>query len=117
MARASRANFPLDWISRFRCTFLPLLFLDICLFAVVPQLTLVDSDDDGITDLSGIVIGASLLTHPTNSTARNERTLYSHTTVATTSDTIGHLPFGAEKANLIFRDPHLVLASLSLLRC
>lgn len=117
MVRMSRASFSLDRISRFYRAFLSLLFLAICLFAVVPQMALVDSDDDGLTDLSAIVIGAGLVVHPTSPTCEDERSLNSRITVASALDANWHLPFGINEADPIFRDRHSVLASLCLLRC
>ena len=117
MARTSRANCSLDCIARFRRPFLPLLFVAICLSAVVPQIALVDSDDDGITDLSAIAIGASLIAHPTTETGRDQRSLNGHTIVALAPEAIRHLTIGTAKAEPAFRYRHSVLASLCLLRC
>jgi len=116
MARTSRAPLTLDWISRFRRPFLSLLFLAICLFAVLPQFASVDSDDDGITDLSAIVIGTSLFANPAGSAHKDERLLNSYITVASTSDANWRLPSGTNDAGLIFLDRHSILASLCVLR-
>jgi hypothetical protein len=118
MAKTSRAKCSfLDWIGRLRRPFLPLLFGLICVFAVSPQMALVDTDDDGITDLSAIAIGASLISHPTSETGRDQRSLDYYTIVALAPDVIRRLSFSTEKADPIFRDRHSVLASLCMLRC
>jgi len=94
-----------------------LVFVAIFLFVMVPQLPLVDSDDDGITDLSAIVIGASPIAHSSSSTGKDERRRNSLIAVAPASNAIQHRPFTTDRADPIFHDCHSVLASLCLLRC
>jgi hypothetical protein len=81
-------------------------------------MALVDTDDDGITDLSAIAIAASLIAHPTSETARDQRSLNGRTIVALAPGAIRHFPSRADEADHpIFRDRHSVLVSLCLLRC
>ena len=117
MARTFSASFAPNQRGQFRCLFLRLLFVVICLSAVVPQMALVDTDDDGITDLSAVVIGTSLIVHPTSETGRNQRSLNGHTIVVFAPDAIRNLPFGTANAEPTFRYRHSALASLCLLRC
>ncbi len=77
-------------------------------------MALVDSDDDGIIDLSAIAMGASLFVYPTSSTGGDERALKSRTTVALASDANWHILFGTNEAGPSFGDHH---SSLCLLRC
>jgi hypothetical protein len=80
-------------------------------------MVLVDTDDDGVNDLTAIAIGTSILVHPTRLTGRDERTLNNDTAVAAASDAIRHLPRGTDQLVPSIRDRHSVLASLCLLRC
>jgi hypothetical protein len=117
MGRTSTTNCFLDWIRRFRRPFLPLVLVTIGLFVIVPQMALVDSDNDGITDLSAIAIGATPIAHPSISARKDQAPKNSHNTVALASVAIQSRPLENVKSDPILHDGHSVLASLCLLRC
>ena len=118
MRRTSRANYFLDRIGRFRRPFLPVLLVVICVFAVVPNMVLVDTDGDGITDLSAVAVGASLIAHPTSDAGRHQRALNDYTIVALARDVMRRFPFRADEADHpSLHHRHPVQASLCLFRC
>lgn len=117
MARTSTESYFLDWIRRFRRPFLLLVLVILGLFVVVPQIALVDSDDDGITDLLAIAIGAGPLAHPLSSKRSVAPRLNSHSAGAAAPDTIQHRTLGTGRADPVVHYGYPVLALLCLLRC
>jgi len=106
----------LDWMRRLHRPFLILVLVPIALFVMAPQMALVDSDDDGITDLSAIAIGASIA-YPSSSTCKDQRPYNSHETVILPSDATQSRCLGTAKSEALFPDGHSVRTSLCLLRC
>jgi hypothetical protein len=80
-------------------------------------MALVDSDDDGITDLSAIAIGATPIAYRSISARKDQPPQDSHDTVALASDAIQSRTLGNDKSDPVIHDGHSVLASLCLLRC
>jgi hypothetical protein len=117
MGRTSTTNSFLDWIRRFRRPFLRLVLVTLGLFVIVPQMALVDSDNDGITDLSAIAIAATPIAHPSISARKDQAPKNSHNTVALAPDAIQSNPLANDKSDSVFHDGHSVLALLCLLRC
>lgn len=106
-----------DRIKRFRRPFLLLAIVTVALFVMVPQMALVDTDNDGITDLSAIAIGATHIAGPSGSKRKDDRPQNSHTTVALAlvATQLHHLE--ADESDCVSHNGRSILQSFCSLRC
>ncbi len=106
----------LDWMKRLHRPF-PLLVLVPVLFVMIPQMALVDSDEDGILDLPVITICTTHIADPSSSTRKDSRTQKSHNTVvpAVVATQPQHLE--ADSSDFVFHHGRAILQAACLLRC
>lgn len=107
----------LDWMERFRLPFLRLLLVTIALFVMVPQMALVDSDDDGIPDLPAIGIGANPIAGRSSSTRKDSSPQEIQNTVVLALVAARPHQLEADKSDFALHDGRSILQSSCSLRC
>jgi hypothetical protein len=116
-ARSTPKDF-LHWVKRFRRPFLRLVLVTIALFVIVPQMSSVDSDDDGIPDLpTAIAIAANSIAVPSSSTRKDSGPQKIHNTVVLALAATQSHHLEADKSDCVFHDGRSVLQSSCALRC
>ena len=117
MTARSTPKYFLHWVKRFRRPFLRLVLVTIALFVIVPQMSLVDSDDDGIPDLPAIAVAANSIAVPSSSTRKDSGPQKIHNNVvrALVATQSHHLE--ADKSDCVVPDGRSVLQSSCALRC
>lgn len=104
-------------MTRFQRPFLLVGLVALSLFVMVPQMSLVDDDDDGGPDLAAIAVVKRPISGPSNCARKDEWPQISHNTVALASDAIQFRPLGADRSDPILPDSRSILQSFCLLRC
>jgi hypothetical protein len=107
----------LHWTKRFRRPFLRLLLVTIALFVIVPQMSSVDSDEDGIPDLPAIAMAANSIGVESSSTRKDSGPQeIQGTVVFALAATLSHRLEG-DRSDRVFHDGRSVLQSSCALRC
>ena len=117
MTARSTPKYFLHWMKRSCRPFLRLLLVTIALFVIVPQMSPVDSDDDGIPDLPAIAIAAGSIAVPSSSPRKvsGPQEIRNTVVLALAATQSHHLE--ADKSDCVFRDSRSVLQPSCALRC
>jgi hypothetical protein len=116
MGLTPKTKFILDWMSRFP-PFLRLVLVAIALLVTVPQMAAIDSDDDGISDLPAIAMGANCILVPSRFTRKDlaPREINSRAGLALIATRPQHLE--ADKSGYAVHDVRSTHRSSCTLRC